>query len=525
MKINLSLPANYVVENPHTITDPAAIALWLEELPVADSVACASDLLGAVKLLNRHPKRITTRQELMQRYLELFMELIQRVRSLLQTRSYSERHRNDDRFIQLMEELSHEMGYGFKRVLLELITPAWRAGEERQTTEAIYWTTQMLTFDLMFAFSDYRPEPRSTWSEFMRLYLLAKQRKISRAPIRDPYLAVATTPSIGFAFRRAMLISILDPYKLRRGDVWHSYDYLSFHCKSAIITTFKVPEITGGHFLVDLKGQRKPQPFRLDNVPPRPREFLLLNVNPLNGVVHRHFKMLEVNPEVEIEGLENLEGGQAMHLFRGMLVSWHISPTRRHERIEEYDWLVASCGLHDIWAILHQDESEEQAETEEVEIGHNLAQPLQGKRRAYRWRQTNFSASGVGVVLPISEARALQVGQLVLTNSEAGNGNNRQRLGVVRRLIHRDTENMEAGIQFLGGTITATRIYHREQPIPILITDRGSGYNRVLITPSKVFRQGRIIEIKTGKRTGYTVKAEKLLESTCCIERFEVSRR
>ena len=322
-----------------------------------------------------------------------------------------------------------------------------------------------------------------------------------------------------------MLISILDPYKLRRGDVWHSYDYLSFHCKSAIITTFKVPEITGGHFLVDLKGQRKPQPFRLDNVPPRPREFLLLNVNPLNGVVHRHFKMLEVNPEVEIEGLENLEGGQAMHLFRGMLVSWHISPTRRHERIEEYDWLVASCGLHDIWAILHQEESEEQAETEEVEIGHNLAQPLQGKRRAYRWRQTNFSASGVGVVLPISEARALQVGQLVLTNSEAGNGNNRQRLGVVRRLIHRDTENMEAGIQFLGGTITATRIYHREQPIPILITDRGSGYNRVLITPSKVFRQGRIIEIKTGKRTGYTVKAEKLLESTCCIERFEVSRR
>ncbi len=528
MSIKFTTPTSYAVENPETITNPAELGDWVEHLPVTDPAATVETLLDSLKLLNRHPKAVPQRYQLMRIYLRPFMELMQRSRQLLQARAVGERHRNDNLFLQFMEELCREMGFGFKRTLQEALEPSWvSANQQASMADIIYWTTQCLTFDLMFAFADYRPEPRSTWPEFMKLYLLSKQRKISRGAVDDPYALAGASPSVGLAFLRALLISLVDPYKLRRGDVWNAYDYLSHFAKNAQVGTFRVPEVEGGFFLVDLKGARKAQPFRFEKVPPRPREFLLVNVNPLNSVVHRHFKMLEINPDVEIEGLYNMEGPQAMHLFRTMLVSWHISPARRHERIEQYDWLTAICGLSNICCYLQGDEctAEEEPEEEEVEISHHLTQIVAVDRKVYRWRQTDFSASGMGVVLPLSEAKALQVGQLVLIESEQGRSGGRRRVGIVRRLVRRDNANMEAGLQFIGNNITPTHIHHRDKPIDVLLVDRGEKMNKILITPGKVYRSGRIIEIKTGPRSAWTVKAGKLLESTCCLERFEVVRR
>jgi hypothetical protein len=529
MSIKFTTPTPYAVENPDTITNPVELGEWIEQLPVTDPGATAQTLLASVKLLNRHPKVVAQRYELMGIYLHPFLELVQRTRQMVEARPAGERHRNENLFLQTMEELCREMGFGFKRTLVEALEPSWvSASLQDSLAGVIYWISQCLTFDLMFAFADYHPEPRSAWPEFMKLYLLAKQRKLSRTLVEDPVALSGTAPSVGLAFRRALLISIVDPYKLRRGDVWHAYDYLSYFAKNVLVGTFRVPELEGGHFLVDLKGAIKPQPFRLDRIPPRPREFLLINVNPLNNVVHRHFKMLEVNQDVEIEGIHNMEGPHALHLFRTMLVNWHISPSRRHERIEQYDWLTAICGLENICCFLKGEEcsaDQEIPEEEEVEISEHLTQIVAVDRKAYRWRQTDFSASGVGVVLPVSEAKAMQVGQLVLVESEQARGGARRRVGIVRRLVRRDNGNLEAGLQFVGNNFTATEIHHRDKPLGVLLVDRGERFNKLLITPSKVHRSGRIIQIKTGPKTNWTVKAGKLLEATCCLERFEIEKR
>jgi hypothetical protein len=119
----------------------------------------------------------------------------------------------------------------------------------------------------------------------------------------------------------------------------------------------------------------------------------------------------------------------------------------------------------------------------------------------------------------------MQVGQLVLVESEQARGGARRRVGIVRRLVRRDNGNLEAGLQFVGNNFTATEIHHRDKPLGVLLVDRGERFNKLLITPSKVHRSGRIIQIKTGPKTNWTVKAGKLLEATCCLERFEIEKR
>lgn len=527
-ELELTVPAPYVVENPQTLTTRKELSEWLEGLDRDDESALSEALLTQVKLLNRDPRRLEDRLQLMDLLLVPFTHLIRRIRAMNIGRP-GERSRNEMVFSRLLGELSRETGFGYKRVLNELAADNLDACEDESLAHIIYWVCQCLTFDLMFAFTDYRPEPRGSWREMIRLYLLARRRKIARTPVSDPCAMPNTSPSIDLAFRRAAMVWILDPYNLRRGDVWSSYDYLSYHGRKVQVGTFRATDNTSGYFLVDMKGNLRPRPLRHDQPPERPREYLLLNVNPLNAVVHRHFRMLEINPEVEIEGLTNRDGTRTLHLFRSMLVHWHMSPNRRHQRIEEYDWLTVIYGLQNVAHHLANSDDALGATFLEVERAHALSeglpQDLSGGRRSHRWRQTDFSPTGVGVVLPISEGRSIQIGQIVLTESERFRDHGRRHVGIVRRLIRRDDEHLEAGIQFLKGVVTPNHIHHRDRPIPILIVDRDRKDVQVLITPATVHRSGRVIEIKTGPQTAYTVRAGKLLETTCCIDRFEARRR
>ena len=145
----------------------------------------------------------------------------------------------------------------------------------------------------------------------------------------------------------------------------------------------------------------------------------------------------------------------------------------------------------------------------------------------HRWRQTNISFSGMRVEVPPDDQTHIQVGQLILLENEQGIDRGKQSVGVIRRLIRHDTENLEAGIQFIQGTVSPAKIKavildaqaHTELQ-PALLLNRGENFPPAVFTPQMLYQPNREYAIETSQGDTQKIFSETLLETTRCYERF-----
>ncbi|OQX48438.1 MAG: hypothetical protein B0D87_05710, partial [Candidatus Sedimenticola endophacoides] len=79
--LQLTVPTIAHVENPNTITSPDELREWMDELPIANPLLTAENLLLSLQLLNRHPGALSELPELLSLYLHMFGDLLDLLRS------------------------------------------------------------------------------------------------------------------------------------------------------------------------------------------------------------------------------------------------------------------------------------------------------------------------------------------------------------------------------------------------------------------------------------------------------------
>lgn len=544
-ELQISLPPLDPSASPKTLISAAEAEALVESLPMADPLALGRTLLPALQLQNRHPRRLPERFEMLFAQMPPVLRMLEDLKRSARTFDLAVSNRKTREIHDLAEELVREMGFGFKRLVAETILahskPVSRYPE--RDARAIYWALQCIALELMLGYSDYRPESAVAWRECIELYVMARRLGLSKTLVEDPLEAHLDEMHLGVVFRRILLLAILDPYRMRRGEVWAAYDCLGAWAGRVKVGGFTIPTYASGHFIIDIRGNRKPEAYNPERIPDDAAKYLMLNVTPLNAVVHEYTKALSDEERRLPPCLRNLPRREARQLLQQMLVAWHIVPTRRHPRAEKAEWFVSTCGVTAVhqqlknalgieWKIAG--EQEEFEDDYEDDYGEETIVEIDGAmggaatladHHSFRCRQFNISATGMGLVLSSDEFPHINVGQLILLQQEEPRSKGRQKIGVIKRLLRREDENVEVGVRLITGAsspalIEVTTDMDETMRHPALLVEPDNKHPQ-LLTPHFVYRPQRHFYLLQCDDSPILAHAGRLLESTCCYDRFE----
>ncbi len=535
--VQLTTPMLDRAVNPTTLTDSKRLSHWVSELPVANPLGVAQLFNNALSLLNRHPNRISNHLELMRCYLPTFTGLINTYINISKQQAPSSQSRKEREQQQLTEKIAVEMAYGFKRIIND--SQLFELGNYKPEirAEIIYHTIECLALSLMFFFSHYREEPRNTFKEILQLYLLAERMDISTAEITSgPHAEKPAT--IRLIFKRILLLQLLDPSHLPRGDIWLAYDYLGKWAAEARIT--QVPEQIdnfNGRFLLSLSGNDKPIVYSPTIVRENRDNYLLIDAIPLNQIINQHLKSQSGENPGDTHGIPSITNAEAVSLFRHMLLAWHIQPKRKHDRDEKHQWVVTAAGINQVNHFLKTQDLVEtngcsasfgNSENNEFEITSTLGGQAASSYKTFRWRQINTSLSGAALMIHPDQQSDLHVGQLIVMESEELTGQKGLTVGIVRRMVQKGNNALEAGIQFVQGKLIAVDI----RPVVFgadgmadfqaaLYLDRGDSQPGTLFTSHLLYHIDREYVMQVDGREDQRVFAKQLLESSRYYDRFE----
>jgi hypothetical protein len=536
-RIQLTVPALDPVANPETITKPNALRDWADHLPYAYPLGVAQSLYKTLFQLNRHPKPVPQRQELMEIFLEPYLNIVPLVQGdSKQSDKLVGSHRERAMLYQLIEKITTEIAYGFKKVIRdEEFNKKQKLPDALSTS--IYWTIYCCVLTILFDLSAYRPESRSVWREILQLYLIAHQNGVATAKFSDPYTEANCLPNIDSEFIRILLLLSLDPLQLTRKEIWCTYRKLTSSAQLARLGNFIRLEDTSGLLLVDLLGVERTKPLQPDMDPEDPERFLILDVSYLMSQVEEQLASLISDSEHKAAPVGGLTIQQSVQLLERMLQHWQSRPSRQHPRKEQYERLLATGGIDAVCHFLKQGSLATQQESfgtdehEEIHAfdvhGYLSSSATEKSHATYSCRQTNISEGGMAIVTNQSEVGDLPIGQVVLAESEQAQGEARWRTGVVRRLIQRSQSTVEIGIQFLPGKVTAVSIQPEGLGASgttgghpaLLITD--GNVPDMLVTPPMMYEMGRQYQMETADGYSARVFAGRMLESSGCFDRFE----
>jgi len=497
--LQLTVPAQDSIENPNVETDQTRLIEWINNLPYANPLSTATELHESIFRLNRFPGTVHQRHELVNCYLAPFKVVYQSARKATQQKRVQTALKQTD-IGPITIKITIELAYSYKLIINEHLQLNDISKDPQQFGNAIYSAMKAIALELMLEYSNLIPDSKKAWRELFQLYTLAEQYGLEKIPVEKGI-------SIDHLFKRILLITIIDPYHLLQGEVWHCYNYLiHWSMKAQLHTLSAVPNDVTGLFLVDFHAMHPPST-------PKPNDQLqqnqhrLLQVNSLNLVVHQQWRQLQENGSTKPKGTEELSKEQMHQMFRHMLLAWHIRPSRRSERHEKYGSRPATYGLSAINHFLKKGELIEDDDTAvtnsmddytltltETTSFHreNTHYPL------YSWRIFNSSASGVGIIVLPPFPKDIQVGQLIMIELEGDAQQKQLKAGIVRRMIKRDANALEIGVQFLPGKISpiSIRPYFYDKEITAdfqhgILIDRGPKTSQALLTPNGMYQKQR----------------------------------
>lgn len=538
--VQLTVPMLDKVVNPTTITDPKKLQQWIDNLPFANPLGTSQLLNSALSLINRHPEPLKNRLALMRGFLPPFVNLIKASikHSKQHTSGKSSKAWNEKQ--QLTEKITTEMAFGFKHILNETEQFQNCSFSVEDQAEIIHYTIECLTLSLMFYFSHYREEPKNIFREIVQLYLLAERLSNSQIEVKSHLHHADSPTNVRLAFKRILLLQLLDPFHLHVGEIWHDYDYLG--CWASHARVAKVPnemDSTNGRFLIDLQGHTKPQAYTLEKVAQGSGGFLLLDTVPLTAIANKHLQSVTQDPSSDIPGYKANSNVPAAMLFRHMLLAWHIQPHRRHERMEKHDWVIAATGINQachflktekLVSLKNTNSAGSGSENDEFEITSVIGGISHTNYTTFRLRQINKSASGSALVIHPDEENSLQIGQIIIMQSESPLEQPQRGpvVGIIRRMVQKGKNSLEAGVQYIQGQISAVEI----RPVvfgatqvadfqPSLYLDRGSEQPGTLFTPHLLYQKNREFVAQFANGEVQRLIANRLLEASHCYERFE----
>jgi hypothetical protein len=529
--LRLTVPTSDPVANPNVEIRPAKLRKWVENLPSANPAKVEELLFDSLYHLNRHPGDIPERMDLMGCYRHPYNNLFDTVRKQYQKKSVVTTQRGPQKRVSMLLQITVEMAYGYKRVVNETMERLQQGKKQPHLGAAIYFAMKALTQELMLQYAEFIPDSKKTWREIFQLYGLAEQHELTDEEV-EPH------STINLLFKRILLIILVDPYHLHRGEVWSCYDYLTrWGPLARLEKSDTLPKGDTGLFLLDLHSMQPPKPLPAD-LQLLPEQHRLLYVGALCNNIHKQLQQVQGGSKVVPEATEKLTAIQSIQMFRHMLLAWHVRPERLSPRVEKYGMHRLACGLSAASYFMGKDTVvderdknpfglEEESSSLTLE-GHPVT-PTFAKASHYKvfeWRIFNISATGMGLIIKAPFPDEVQVGQLVVVEVAREGIEANCSVGIIRRMIQRDDDTLEVGLQFAQGKIHPIALRpqlfgmdtHADYQSGLLV-EGGKKTPPTIFSPYGMFRPRQEYVVDKQWTVG-RVFADKLLESTPAFDRF-----
>jgi hypothetical protein len=530
MTIKLSTPGleqNLIVE-----TRPKQVAEWLATLPLTNLSDSSRSVLDALSALNRSKVPEDTRLKLLELYRTTIVSLASALEAQFsgQPLPLPEKSRI---IASQARQLQTELAYGYKIILLDLANRKLSFGSNKQLPLIVERAIGSLSRMLVVCYQTYAPTPAGVWAEMHVLFTYAVEQGIQDEPVADQ----GRQSSVNLAYKQALLLALLDPYRLMQGEVNKVLEYLNLLGGHAHLQPLMQTSNPSGFFLVRLDSDKPPRALAHDTTVTDARTDILLNTIELARLLHQQISQLEtgVDPKALQLPFAAKDFGYP-NLLRRMLKHWGIAPKRLFNRVQHDAKMEICAGIRSIHHFLSGDLSGgvvgsagETSEHETTEITLELANsPLdKASHQTYvsrNWLIINESAGGLALAKDPKTDVQVRVGEIIGLRPEDSEGWN---IGVVRWVSSENPNHLQLGAQMIAPTATPVML----RP---LITSSGTPFQPALLLPEipALKQPATLVCLRGGfipqrefllDQNGIpqNVRASKLLEQTATFDLFE----
>jgi hypothetical protein len=509
-------------ENPLVETDPALLGQWATALPFADQAQLAETVITSLGRLNRYPGQVKKRQELMEIYTTPCTRLIH---------GYAKR--KSETPLPLIRQVMLEMAYGHSHLANECISNKANRKNLQRLTHAIYYAIKYFTNEYLLACEDYDCRSGRVYRDVTRLMTYAEEQKIHRNQIEDTDQEEPEYATIIHQYNRFLLFMLLDPCHLQEKEPRVCFEYLNTLADHALLTAPSTQTETTGHYVIDRLGEVPPYLFYpecLENLN-QPR-FILFDLSPVSKLLHQKLRHMERSEEGKPEAFKNMLMQEATNLLARMLKSWHIRLKRDSERHPTSGQVMVWVGVDAIFTYLNGKGITVQSADDEIDMSQlGGIQRDETERETYQLTATRCNQSRTGVALKIAKnsVNTPLVGELVLFSTHPQRQENEWKIGIVKRVLNTQNNQLDIGLQFILGKIepiTLRLVNQQQSSTPLkdraaIFIDQGHAHRSSLIVPKNFFVIGNEYRVEE-MIPAPSVTPLQLLETTSRFERYRI---
>jgi len=242
---------------------PKEIQKWIDALPRADVGETAKLVYKNLYQLNRTKMSDADRYKIMAHYWEPIEFLAESLKNHFLGLPFPLIVKKQQVAL-LAREIQAEMAVAYKIVAegnltgrrLSLIPSSRIDNKTLKTT--IYYAMQYLGSVLLKSYQIYVPIPDDIWKQINRLYIHACQNGFANdalASVKNKYI---TKPSIENLYKKILLLSLANPYRLSQGDIEKVNSFLEQWSSYTVLNTIDDSEKQVGMFSIDLSSDDAP---------------------------------------------------------------------------------------------------------------------------------------------------------------------------------------------------------------------------------------------------------------------------
>lgn len=304
---------------------PRQLGLLVREVEQAPTPEAARLLNGWLCLANRSPARTDDRLRALESLLPTAKTMLEDLAAIYEVGSLPLTGPFRDaataaRSIQL------ELGYGFKRVLMEH-TQKLTAEGQKALPFLLCRAMRELADTLVTAYCTYCPTPSGIWQEIHHIFHYAQFYGLDNSLVEDFGSHPSTT--LGAIYREVLLFALMDPYHLQPGEARTVLELVAHFQRLLVVEPYREVNHTDGVFLIQASQDKPPRPLAASGgvvISPMDK---LLDTGRLVAELGATRRRSESGDSAELTLIPVAEGRGALHALLARLERHWTSPPRR----------------------------------------------------------------------------------------------------------------------------------------------------------------------------------------------------
>jgi hypothetical protein len=514
--IHLYTPQQILTYSAFIDIRPRHAQVWIDGLPAANLKETAQRVRTALLEINKVKMATAQRHALLAQFVKVVDRLGNGLRATYRS---SPLPPSEDQLesINLLQQIYASMANGYKI----LVSEVQRSGKGMEAgnqgfMEAMCGATEYLSLQLIQAYEVYFPEPKRVWGELHYLYLLAERERILDVRIKPQFTKGSVGLSLGERYKRAVMITLANPYHLIQGECSLLYNKLGAWARQITLTPWRGGVCPAGRFFIDMGTDAAPRyaPSAMQLKPIYP---YLVEVGDVLEILKRLVADLRLGEGEGQDKRVSFNDRKLRSMYERAAMAWGGRQERLGTRTHGMSDTVMLMGLSNCYRLFAEiapeleltqadtpepeqqkkkppkdsglrlmaiedhvrqasrqvdadlDSDEDQGQgyaPEEVVVGDTEIEIVFGdaegdapimEEDTSRWRQRNQSQGGVSLFCFMDCVAPARVGEIIAFRPSSSRWNEDWRIGAVRWIRVQPGQGMEMGVRTLAEDSAAVR--------------------------------------------------------------------